>query len=143
MGSQILGDIGDPAAYSIGSILLLVRLIRSETQYLNKLEDHLGSADLSVLYRQPLSCAQKRRKWKEGRGKKNMKPTSSSLSPGRIESKPDLTEVGFGLIPYSEINLGTMGTKFLYHFSVSGLAGTVWPFRNSNDWSESVYGRTD
>jgi hypothetical protein len=57
MGSQILGDIGDPAAYSIGSILLLVRLIRSETQYLNKLEDHLGSADLSVLYRQPLSCA--------------------------------------------------------------------------------------
>jgi hypothetical protein len=56
MGSQILGDIDDPAAYSIDSILL-VRLIRSETQYLNKLEDHLGSADLSVLYRQPLSCA--------------------------------------------------------------------------------------
>jgi hypothetical protein len=65
------------------------------------------------------------------------KRTSSSLSPGRTESIPDLTEVGFGLTSYSEINLGMMGTKFLNQFSASGLAGTVCPRRNSNAWDVS------
>lgn len=144
--------IVDPATYSFKSVLL-VRLTRLGHHHLDKLEDHLGSANLSVLYRQPLFLRHRviirrrkiteegrgkneERSWKkeEGRRKKKDKPTSSSLSPGRIESIPDLTEVGFGLIPYSEINLGMIGTKSLYHFSVSGLAGTVWPLRNSNDW---------
>jgi hypothetical protein len=62
--------------------------------------------------------------------------TSRSLRPGRIESIPDLTEVGLGLTLYSEMNLGMMGTKFLNHSSADLSAGTVCLGRNSKAWSQ-------
>ena len=86
---------------------------------LRNVEDQLGSADLSILQ---ISFALDLR---------TTLLTSNSLRPGRTESIPDLTLVGFGLIPYSETNLGMMGTKLWNHSSAFLSAGTVVLGKNS------------
>jgi len=108
-------------AFSMSCILLSIssNWCRSSTD-LRNVEDQLGSADLSILH---VSFAL---------GSRTTVLTSNSLRPGRTESIPDLTLVGFGLIPYSETNLGMMGTKLWNHSSAFLSAGTVCFGKNSN-----------